>query len=100
MHYKAPNNPLQLSATSTIKPRPNDPEFNIDKALDILIDRLRKYDLFKAVEKYNANYRTGDPEGHARKVLQFFEGINSTETKFEYSPPNPWRVPTPKGLQK
>jgi hypothetical protein len=87
----APDNPLQLSRSSGIKPRPGDPEFNIDKALDIRIEKLSKYDLYKAIERYNGHPLNKEYE--AQRVFQVFDGINATETKFEFSPKTPLYVP-------
>ncbi len=83
---KAPNNPLQLAASSGTKPKADDAEYNIDKALDELAWRVKKYDLFKALARYNG---ADDPEGYAEKVTKFYNGILSTETKFEFRPQSP-----------
>jgi len=92
---RAPYNPLQLSCSSGTCPRPRDVEFNVDKALDELTWRVQKYDLFKALADYNA---TPIKEKHAQKVLNYFEGINATETKVEFSPAYP-KLPMPAELQ-
>lgn len=92
---RAPYNPLQLSCSSGTCPRPRDVEFNVDKALDELTWRVQKYDLFKALARYN---QAADPEGHAEKVLGYYEGIKATETGSEFSPEYP-TAPLPQELR-
>lgn len=88
----APSNPLQLSPSSGMRPSRTSVQSNVSRALDLLAERVRKYDLFKALEKYNA---AADPKGYARKVIQYYEQIRSSETKTAVQPQSPSSKPTP-----
>ncbi len=75
----SPKNPLQLAGSSGEKPSKHNSYSNIDRALDLLAERVKRFDLFKALEKYNG---TPNRETYARKVLQYFDQIRSSEKRF------------------